>query len=274
MTPRGRFDGMVHSVFERVCNLKLNDGTFVAVAQKEVSNGPGVILCKTNRGFSFTKHLNTGERFACRGNKLRLGQHLQIDLRDALTWKRRIASAQPEQNSNQWKAYLEYVRDSSTFGRVEEIINGSQQFLGTYTNLISKLQPLVGKGPGLTPLGDDFIVGIAAGMEAYPKSRGVLFSWLHLVHKNTTDMSGRALLYAAQGWFIEDIVEFLGNLSKPTVETMPPRLLSIGDTSGTAMAYGCLVGLQAGKYLPLILPKDAYPVCQYTFNSSPANQAA
>lgn len=273
MTPHGRFDGKIHSVFERVCNLKLNDGTFLAVAQKEVSNGPGVILCKTNQGFRFTRHLNADERFACRGNILRLGRHLQIDLRTALTWKRRIASAEPDKIFNQWKAYLECVSEGSTFGRIEEIINASQQFLGTYTNLISKLEPLVGKGPGLTPLGDDFIVGIAAGMEAHPKSRGVLFNWLHMVHKKTTDVSGRALLYAAHGWFTEDIVDFLDNLSKPTVETIPPRLLSIGDTSGTAMAYGCLVGLQVGEHLPLIVPRDVYQMCQHTLNTLPANQA-
>ena len=113
------------------------------------------------------------------------------------------------------------------------------------------LGKLVGKGPGLTPMGDDFIVGVAAGMESHAIGNGLLANWLLSIQSKTTDLSGRALFYAACGWFTEPLIDFVHSIFSIKTKLDPTKLLSIGDTSGTAMAYGCLLGIHAGTNLTL-----------------------
>ena len=36
MVPLGRIDGQVHSVFDKVCNLRLCDGSFLALGREDV----------------------------------------------------------------------------------------------------------------------------------------------------------------------------------------------------------------------------------------------
>ena len=251
MTPNRSFTCVVHSVFERVCNLRLCDGALISLGRRDVSNSPGIILCRTDDEFQFMDYLHTDTPGACRGNILRLGQNLQIDLRTAVAWQRRLAKVNACRLPDKWHSLLEYVRANPKFDRVENIIGDWDQYIGTHNHLLMKLQPLVGKGPGLTPLGDDFIVGMAAGLETHPKWRGLLSNWLTTVCQKTTDLSGQSLHYAALGWFTEPILEFVDSFSTPVAAAKLKRLLSIGDTSGTAMAYGCLIGIQAQQFIDL-----------------------
>ena len=84
------------------------------------------------------------------------------------------------------------------------------------------------------------------------------------------------LHYASYGWFIEPIVEFVNNLSDMSQMEKPIPLLTIGDTSGIAMAYGCLVGFQVGKNLNKKIGTDkrGCSIRRPIPNYSPHNQAA
>ena len=274
MTPNRSFTCVVHSVFERVCNLRLCDGSLISLGRRDVSNSPGIILCRTDDEFQFMDYLHTDTPGACRGNILRLGQNLQIDLRTAVAWQRRLAKVNACRLPDKWHSLLEYVRANPKFDRVEKIIGHWHQFIGTHNNLLMKLQPLVGKGPGLTPLGDDFIVGMVAGLETQPKWRGFLSNWLINVCQKTTDLSGRSLQYAAHGWFTEPILEFVDRISTPVAAAKLKRLLSIGDTSGTAMAYGCLIGFQVRqlKNLESIPKTDANSINKWASGNNSDQQ--
>jgi hypothetical protein len=243
MTPRTYLDGNVHSIFERLVNIQLHDGSFISLSRNDISNGPGIIRCHENNDFSYLEFLRTEEICACRGGILRVGQHFQVDMRSAYRWKRRIGISKLRNIPSRWKYYLDYVYADKNFDRVNDIIGNPKQYFGKFVNLKENLGNLVGKGPGLTPLGDDFIVGMAASMETHEFSKGLFANWLSSVHSRTTDLSGRALSYAAYGWFTEPLIDFVNDIFSIKTKTDPIKLFSIGDTSGTAMAYGCLLGL-------------------------------
>ena len=246
MIPSTYFDGNVHSVFERLVNVKLRDGSFISICRNDVPNGPGMIRCHANNRFNHEDHLSTDDICASRGGILRLGKNFQVDLRSAYRWRRRINMFKINGINSQWNIYLDNVYECKNFNRINDIIGNPSQYLEDILDMGKNLGNLVGKGPGLTPLGDDFIVGMAAGMESHEVGNGLLANWLSSIHSKTTDLSGRALLYAADGWFTEPLIDFVNAIFSIKTESDPTKLLSIGDTSGTAMAYGSLLGIYAG----------------------------
>ena len=276
MVPLSHFDGLVHSVFHRVCNLELCDGSFIALGREDVFIGPGIIRCLTDRRFSFLDYINTDEPCAYRRGILRIGKHLKVDLRGSIPWRNCINKAKAYDIPNIHNIYMKIFKSELAFDRVIETIANPKRYLLRGTNLPIALAPLVGKGPGLTPLGDDFIVGIAAGMEAHPNSRNLISSWLNTVAEKTTALSGRMLHYASYGWFIEPIVEFVNNISDISQVEKPIPLLTIGDTSGIAMACGCLIGYQVGdeRDQKTRIDNSGYSISLTIPNYSPNNQAA
>ena len=93
MVPLGHINGQVHSVFHKVCNLELCDGTFIALGREDVFNGPGIIRCQTDRGFSFLDYINTDEPCANRRGILRICKYLKVDLRGSVPWQNSIKKA-------------------------------------------------------------------------------------------------------------------------------------------------------------------------------------
>ena len=254
MIPSTYFNGNVHSIFERLVNVKLQDGSFISICRNDVPNGPGIIRCRANNKFSYEDYLRTGEICAYHGGILRIGQNFQVDLRYANRWQRRIDSFNTKVIYSRWSIYRNNLYESNNFNRVNDIIGNPSQYFDEILNMGENLSKLVGKGPGLTPLGDDFIVGVAAGMESHAVGNGLLADWLLSIHSKTTDLSSRALFYAACGWFTEPLIDFVNSIFSTKTETDPTKLLSIGDTSGTAMAYGCLLGIHAGTNITLQKP--------------------
>ena len=276
MVSLGRIDGQVHSVFDKVCNLRLFDGSFIALGRRDVFNGPGIIRCQTDSGFSFLDYINTDEPCAYRRGILRIGKHLQVDLRGSIPWQHCINKAMADNVPDLHNVYMKIFNSEPAFDRVIETVANPERYLLKGTNLPIALAPLVGKGPGLTPLGDDFIVGLAAGMEAHPNSRILISFWLNSIVEKTFTLSGRVLHYASYGWFIEPIVEFVNNISDISQVEKPIPLLTIGDTSGLAMAYGCLVGYQARNNLnqETGIDKNDCSISRQVPNYPPNNQAA
>ena len=276
MVPLDHIKGQVHSVFHKVCNLELCDGSFIALGREDVFNGPGIIRCRTDRGFSFLDYVNTDEPCAYRRGILRIGKHLKVDLRGSIPWQNCINKEKADDFPDLHNVYMKIFNSELAFDRVIETVANPEQYLSRGTNLPVALVPLVGKGPGLTPLGDDFIVGVAAGMEPHPNSRNLISFWLNTVVEKTTALSGRMLHYASYGWFIEPIVEFVNNISDISQVEKPIPLLTIGDTSGMAMAYGCLVGYQIGDKLDQKTGtnKSDCSISRPIPNYSPNNQAA
>jgi hypothetical protein len=105
---------------------------------------------------------------------------------------------------------------------------------------------LIGLGPGVTPSGDDLLVGLEAALHALADPRaGFLAAALTDIDERTTVVAATLLRRAAQGEFAERIHRLLAALLGPDDRAIPgaiERAVAWGATSGT----DCLVGVLAG----------------------------
>jgi Protein of unknown function (DUF2877) len=104
-------------------------------------------------------------------------------------------------------------------------------------------EELVGRGPGLTPSGDDVLAGalVAAHAVAHP----LLTDWCDrtrraLASRSTTAVSRGLLRHALDGWAVPQLADYLeavcdGSDSRESART---RLLAVGHSSGAALAAG------------------------------------
>jgi len=106
---------------------------------------------------------------------------------------------------------------------------------------------LIGLGPGLTPSGDDVLVGIEAALHALARpSAGFLALAMGDVEERTTELAATLLRHAAAGEFAERLHTPLAALLGSDDEAIPAaidRAVAWGATSGTDCLLGLLTGL-------------------------------
>lgn len=128
--------------------------------------------------------------------------------------------------------------------------------------LLNASRQIIGLGPGLTPSGDDFLVGCLKGLWLMTKRKPALHSAIHHLRKNLTrDLSDRTtrvgaefIRHALNGQFAEVLDRASAALLSPTppeaVSAAISRLIAQGETSGTDTAKGLLTCLDALLHAP------------------------
>lgn len=109
---------------------------------------------------------------------------------------------------------------------------------------------LLGRGPGLTPSGDDVLVGLLAGLSATGRLCAETVLRLAEVldrhgRELTTEVSVAYLRCAARGEFARPVGEVVRALDEHR-DSVPAvsRLLGHGHTSGADLLWGLIVGLE------------------------------
>ena len=113
---------------------------------------------------------------------------------------------------------------------------------------------LAGVGEGLTPSGDDFLVGLVAALRFHRASGGpgpeldLLTALVSKAGGRTSDFSAQNLLSAAEGLVSEDVSDWLvsfhlGDLH--AVKDATNRLLNLGHSSGVDTFAGMSMGLSS-----------------------------
>jgi hypothetical protein len=102
---------------------------------------------------------------------------------------------------------------------------------------------LIGRGPGLTPEGDDVAAGVAGVVASGPWPEALRDAWLGALlgdelRRRTTALSATLLELAAAGMGPEPLQALVGG----RIEALD-RLLRVGHTSGRAYALGAGVAL-------------------------------
>jgi hypothetical protein len=110
------------------------------------------------------------------------------------------------------------------------------------------LRALVGFGPGLTPSGDDALVGLLAALYHSPgPAQGWRVALGHavpaLLHR-TSDVSAHYLSLAVDGHFGEAVLEAAEHVFARCAEPHRLRLLGFGATSGADTLAGLLSGVR------------------------------
>lgn len=110
---------------------------------------------------------------------------------------------------------------------------------------------LLGRGPGLTPSGDDVLSGFLIGLLSFGWPTGdVEQAIAAAASRMTTALSAQLLRHAARGECLPQLADVLRLvIGQPAPSDSVPRLLAVGHTSGSALAYGLLAATTCANRL-------------------------
>jgi len=103
---------------------------------------------------------------------------------------------------------------------------------------------LLGRGPGLTPSGDDVLAAYVLAAGAFGlEIEQVRAAVAARAPQATSALSAQLLRHAAQGEAVGELVALIAALTHPdtTLSVVTARLLRVGHTSGAALAWGALL---------------------------------
>jgi len=274
--PHADFDAAVHSVFRSAVNLSpAKESNLLTLVTSSEADLPQGIRVDTPEDFSFESGaLRAGEPAACRDELLRFGP-LTIGLRGARRWKCDLPSLQADLTDPSVATAWQSVWDALNARQVQlnaEII--AQDLLRSDATIRAgaamrglldatrrtdpaapaSVRPLIGLGSGLTPSGDDLLVGYLAGLWcAVRNSRertqfvtGLGETVIRLSHL-TNAISRTYLTHAARGQVssrLADLAEAIcRGENSDRLLTAAESAMQVGHTSGMDAVTGLLIGL-------------------------------
>jgi len=281
--PHRDFDSVVHSVFHSAANLCPANSTrlltLLAPSQPDLPQG---MRLDAPDDFSFDR-LATGGRARCRDGILRLGE-LTIQLRGARRWRCDLPAlgvdpAKPAISAARtlvWEALNRRQRLSGTDILADELLRPDRpprSFVArrageamralvdvTRRNNLtdtSAVRSLIGLGSGLTPAGDDLLLGYLAGLWCTVRGKSELAEFAANLGKKvirlsrlTNDISRTYLYHAARGQVSSALANLAEAISRGAALSIELHhaaefALQIGHSSGMDAVTGLLVGLTA-----------------------------
>lgn len=252
-------------VFDYVCNLINEHGEVLSVVAPQIGNGPFNIVVEDDN--NFTEQLGLESLVSTSRTQITLGD-LTIRMPDAKLWNPQpdweVLHAKRDDITRQLSALpnIDYLKLSGFDTPLDDhsgLLNHqhlpitpiSNSLISSLvnTNLASSLkaaQQLAGLGIGLTPAGDDFIMGaiLAAWILHPPDVASELAKEItDTVAPLTTSLSAALLKSAGRGeagqvW--HDLFDALISADKMVIQESVDQLLSVGHTSGADALTGFL----------------------------------
>jgi hypothetical protein len=285
--PSRCFSGVIQGVFPHACTVRLERDAFFTLVSSKKGNLPNGIRLETPPCFTFLDQLRVEQPVACRAGILRMsGSELSVDLRTATPWHvnlnaLRVDLHQPAQAQAWAVAWCELQRrwygDGLSamvetvfpldWNSVRSVINRILDERGEHAvqvlleatgafrlhHALNAITRLIGLGPGLTPSGDDFLVGYLAGLWStvgtdVSRSRFLtaMGSCVTAAATTTNTTSSAYLQSAVRGNVAEPVASLAQQLAygldMEDVRAAAQVALSVGHTSGTAGVLGLLLG--------------------------------
>jgi hypothetical protein len=269
LVPRGDFTGRVHSVFAHACNVAC-DGTLITLAARGAGNSPTTLLLGPGAPADLRHSFDVGEPIERRGGRMRTRRR-ELDLTGATLWhpappRPRLPDAQIDANLRQAGERLAYERrtrssviDRDAAGIVAALDVASRDLDGD--RALRCVDRLLGWGEGLTPAGDDFLVGWLAGQDALVphdaarrRFRDDVATVLAAATTRTTPIAAHFLRLAARGHYAEPLSclrdALLAERRPQSLTAALDAAVAVGATSGVDMVSGLLAGVRA--WLPRV----------------------
>ena len=256
------FSGTVDSVFRQAMNVRIDDGTWFSLLAADLPNAPWSVRVAVADGFSFQDHVGVACRVACRGGILRVqGAAMAVDLRPSVVWGVALAQLRADLTRpdvrRAWRMARRGLGRSPGFRLPVAGARRKTRFAHTACGLI-------GAGPGLTPAGDDFLVGFLGGLWSTCGDAPDRHSFLAnlgrdivLAARRTVAVSRAYLVAAADGLVSQPLVDFAAVISAggegDSVRPALCRITAMGATSGRCAGLGLLAGM-AYWYRPQFHP--------------------
>jgi uncharacterized protein DUF2877 len=272
----------VHSVYRQACNIELADGALITLLGHEPSNVPHGIRCALPEPADFRAWLRPTQVVAADGSSLRVpAAGISIDLSAAVPWHcgldrcaidvraaanasalRTVHSVLREQAPASGFAPLLW-RDPGPSSPLDRAMQGRlMQALPAlscadadldFAAAARALARLAGLGPGLTPSGDDFIVGYLAALRGRRSCEPRLRPYLNGLSGpvlqfalTANPISRQYLLNALAGEFSESLAQVVLSIAgydDARVRESAARLVHVGHSSGADSLLGLLFGL-------------------------------
>ncbi len=270
--------GRVEQVFDKalnvVCPLGVRRFTLLTQGSDNAPNSCRLALATVD-GLA-----QPGDPVYWQGNWLRIGHRTRIDFRtcqawqpEKLFWKSEALNAFCQQQQGETLAttlyqaipqnasLFHYCADNIFYRQLAKQLSDARRKLIDGLTLRdaqqseSAFQQLVGLGIGLTPSGDDYLVGLAAIL-FIAGSPGVQFRreftcWCEKYHQQTTPLSALTLNEAIHQRFREVIFLLAGKLTLGCCADMQREIqgvMKIGSSSGCDMLYGMADALLLTQY--------------------------
>lgn len=262
--PRVQFDGIVHAVFARACYFECGD-TLLTLAAAALADGPTTLVLGREAAADLRSAFRRGDAVRCRGGRAR-SRGAVLDLRNAQTWRvpdapSTLAAGDTASRIERALKQLAQVRrtHSSVLDRNgDAAIARLTRACGDLdsANALIQAARFVGWGEGLTPAGDDYLVGLCAALgtlaQCDPGRREFLDrlrKFLAAQQVRTTPIAAHCLKLAALGHFNADILRAIDALRSETDSHAAQRALddvmAVGATSGADLLTGILSGFTA-----------------------------
>lgn len=258
----------VVNIFNTVINIELTSPSLlITLAKKDVTPAPYMMKVSSNDEFDRLRgRVNIGDTFRFRKEGEMTVNDDRIIYNKTNEFISVIETIDSEKTDLQIKK-LEmdcYLQTKGNYGGLlnayltqslnEHVSSASLSIYDNYFHQLLKqlsadfsgenLRQFVGLGVGLTPSGDDFIVGLISILSRYDYSG----RWLNEIknkfksnniEKKTTRVSAYMINYALEGYFNAALIELVCGKSDESLD----KVKSIGSTSGTDMLTGVAFGL-------------------------------
>lgn len=263
--PRGR----VHSVFARTVNIEVEGGDLLTLASRGVDNAPDTVVIDLE-GFGDVG-IERGGRAEIAPGALGAGP-LRVDLDGVSSWSPALPTY--PRDDARLRANLRWVsirlwqseggrRARGQWSPGDSFADASRAMLDERSASLGAsllradldaaragAAAMVGLGPGLTPSGDDFLVGLFAILNiaqspCHPM-RAICGDVVAIARTSTNAISVAALANAARGRVrqsIEALVRELIDGTPAGLRVALDRVLAIGATSGSEIVAGLVSGL-------------------------------
>ncbi|WP_165789048.1 DUF2877 domain-containing protein [Cryobacterium zongtaii] len=260
-------DGTIHSVFATACNIAVGE-LLITVHDAQKQHTPTSVRVATVGATPWTPIVHVGDRASFRSGWLSFGSHL-LDLRRVPIWAPGApARFAPPAVARRLLDELIRVhgaptaRSSSalTFTLARDLAALRGILAGTASDprtddLDVVIGRLIGAGEGLTPTGDDVLVGLLAALTRGGQTAAATAivsrtaeSVLRNTHR-TTDISAHYLRLATRGSFSEPLTNLVDSVitgsSVDDAHVRTREVLSVGASSGADALVGVLLGLEA-----------------------------
>ncbi len=264
LVPTANFDGTVHSVFARASNIACGDALFTLVSH-ELADGPTTLRLGGGANGDLRILFRPGIRLCCR-NGVASAPGVALRLTGAAIWRPappRLAVSMRERDANLRFAATALTRFRRTHSSVIDR-EGSATLAGLGAacrdldagRAAHHVERLIGWGEGLTPAGDDVLVGVLAALDALAGERPDRASFLRGLAgailartARTTPIAAHSLRLAAQGHFNADVAGLRNALTDERDGAVVAHALGLaldaGATSGADMVTGLLCGFSA-----------------------------
>jgi hypothetical protein len=262
--PSRAFDGRVHAVFTRACYVEQGE-SLLTVAVAGAGPGPMTLVLDADAAADLRGTFRRGDPVRCRGGLMRT-RGTTLDLRRAEIW--RTPPARPALAADTMGARIDVARErlaqarrtrQSVLEREAAVALGALVHACRDLDAAGAASPvarLVGWGEGLTPAGDDCLVGVCAALAALangiaPRRAFVvrLQAMLDAGRARTTPIAAQCLALAASGDFGGDVLRVVDAVRAEPDESAAHRtidaVLGVGATSGADLVTGVLAGFDA-----------------------------